>query len=157
MLKERRQQKIVNLIRARRVETQQELTDLLERAGFAVTQSSVSRDLEELGVVKVHGAYTLPMLSGGNGKRGAARDMLASGLVSLDLAGDALIVAKCDAGLASAIAERIDRAHVAGIVGTLAGENTVFIATTDAKTRRKALKEIWELFTAPLTHRFIDD
>jgi transcriptional regulator of arginine metabolism len=139
MEKERRHRKITNLIRAKRIETQQELTDYLERAGFAVTQSSVSRDLEELGIVKVRGAYTLPQTQNGKG----ALDI---GLLALDLAGDALIVAKCDAGMASAVAERIDRAHVAGVVGTLAGENTVFIATTDAKTRRTAMRRILELF-----------
>lgn len=137
--KERRQQKIINLIRAKRVETQQDLTAFLERAGFAVTQSSVSRDLEEIGVVKVHGIYTLPQIRHGtNG--------LNVGLLSLDLAGDALIVAKSEAGLASAVAERIDRAHINGIVGTIAGENTVFIAVTEAKIRRGVMKKILELF-----------
>lgn len=137
MDKERRQQKILSLIRAKRIGTQQELTAQLERAGVAVTQSSVSRDLVELGVVKQHGYYTLPQ-----GRGGAA----AHGLLALDLAGDCLVVAKCEPGLASAVAVEIDRAHIEEVVGTLAGEDTVFVAVHGSKARRAALKKIWELF-----------
>ncbi|MGH9901717.1 MAG: arginine repressor, partial [Pyrinomonadaceae bacterium] len=115
MDKERRQQKILNLIRARRVGTQQELAEQLERAGVLATQSSISRDLEELGVVKQHGRYTIP--------RAGANGASERGLLSLDAAGDCLVVAKCEPGMASAVAVVIDRAGVEEIVGTLAGED----------------------------------
>jgi transcriptional regulator of arginine metabolism len=136
MQKETRQQRILSLIRARRIGTQDELTTHLERAGVVATQSSISRDLVELGVVKHHGHYTLPRST-----NGAAR-----GLLSLDTAGDVLIVAKCDSGMASAVAVEIDRATISEIVGTLAGEDTIFIAVTDRKAQRAAIKKIWELF-----------
>jgi transcriptional regulator of arginine metabolism len=136
MQKETRQQKILSLIRAKRIGTQEELTAHLERAGVAATQSSVSRDLVELGIVKHHGHYTLPRST-----NGAAR-----GLLSLDTAGDVLVVAKCDSGLASAVAVEIDRAMIPEIVGTLAGEDTIFIAVTDRKAQRTVIKRIWELF-----------
>src|SRR5579885_3693706 len=74
MHKTKRQQKILSLIRARRIGTQQELTAMLDRAGFAATQSSVSRDLEELGVVKHNGHYTLPRATDGSASRSASRD-----------------------------------------------------------------------------------
>src|ERR1700755_2546221 len=119
MHKTRRQHKIISLINARRIGTQQELTALLERAGFVATQSSVSRDLVELGVVKTNGHYTLPRATDGASKRG---------LLSLEAAGDALVVAKCEPGLASAVAVEIDRAGVAEVVGTLAGGGPVFLA-----------------------------
>src|SRR5205085_10392194 len=77
MHKTKRQQKILSLIRARRIGTQQELSAMLERAGFVVTQSSISRDLEELGVVKHHGYYTMPR----------AGDGASRGLLGLDPAG----------------------------------------------------------------------
>ncbi|PYS48330.1 MAG: hypothetical protein DMF68_13440 [Acidobacteria bacterium] len=137
MQKETRQQKILNLIRAKRIGTQDELTAHLERAGFAVTQSSVSRDLVELGIVKHNGHYTLPRSS--KGARGR-------GLLSLDTAGDVLIVAKCEPGIASAVAVEIDRASIPEIVGTLAGEDTIFIAATERKAQRTAMKKVWELF-----------
>jgi transcriptional regulator of arginine metabolism len=137
MQKETRQQRILSLIRAKRIGTQEELTAHLERAGVAATQSSVSRDLVELGIVKHHGHYTLP----GNANGKAAR-----GLLSLDTAGEVLVVAKCDSGMASAVAVGIDRAQIPEIVGTLAGEDTIFIAVTDRKAQRTAIKRIWELF-----------
>jgi len=137
MNKETRQQKILSLISAKRIGTQDELTAYLERAGVVATQSSISRDLVELGVVKHHGHYTLPRSTNGSAARG---------LLSLDTAGDALIVAKCDSGMASAVAVEIDRAAIPEIVGTLAGEDTIFIAVADRKTQRTAIKKIWELF-----------
>jgi transcriptional regulator of arginine metabolism len=56
------------------------------------------------------------------------------------------VVARCEPGLASAVAVEIDRAGVSEIVGTLAGEDTVFVAVTDSKAQRAAIKKIWELF-----------
>ncbi|HJQ30643.1 MAG TPA: hypothetical protein VJ866_00610 [Pyrinomonadaceae bacterium] len=137
MHKTKRQQKIIGLIRARRIGTQQELTALLERAGFVATQSSISRDLEELGVVKHNGHYTLPRAS-----EGAA----ARGLHGLEAAGDSLVVAKCEPGLASAVAVQIDRAGIPEIVGTLAGEDTIFIAVHERKAQRAVMKKVLELF-----------
>ncbi|HEV8430208.1 MAG TPA: hypothetical protein VGQ41_20060 [Pyrinomonadaceae bacterium] len=136
MNKRERQQKILSLIQARPVGTQENLRALLERAGVPATQSSVSRDLEELGVVKHHGHYTLPRTNGA-----ATR-----GLLSLDQAGDTLIIARTVPGLASAVAVEIDAAPIIEIVGTIAGEDTIFIAVRDAKSQRAAIKEIWNLF-----------
>ena len=137
MNKETRQKKILSLIRARRIGTQEELRELLERGGMEATQSSVSRDLLELGIVKHHGAYALPQATGGAGRRG---------LLSLEAAGDSLVVARCEPGLASAVAVEIDRAGVSDIVGTLAGEDTVFIAARERKSQRVVIKKVWEIF-----------
>jgi len=139
MGKDKRQQKLLSMIRARPVSTQGELAAHLERAGFAATQSSISRDLEELGVVKRRGRYVVPHAE----SNGAA----ARGLVSLEVAGDALVVARCEPGLASAVAVEIDGAHFAEIVGTIAGEDTIFIAVSERKAQRTVIKKIWELFT----------
>ena len=64
MNKRERQQKILGLIQAKPIGTQADLRSLLERTGVPATQSSLSRDLEELGVVKHHGHYTLPRTNG---------------------------------------------------------------------------------------------
>ena len=137
MEKEKRQHKILSLIRAKHIGTQQELAAHLERAGVVATQSSVSRDLEELGIIKQQGRYTLPHRADGAAARG---------LLSLDVAGESLVVAKCEPGLASAVAVEIDRAAFDEIVGTLAGEDTIFIAVAERKAQRPAMKKIWELF-----------
>src|ERR1043166_6143465 len=136
MLKHERQKRILNLIRAKPIATQEALRDHLERAGVSATQSSLSRDLEELGVVKHHGFYALPHANGDS----------ARGLLSLDVAGDVLIVARCLPGRASSVAVEIDDAAIPEIVGTLAGEDTIFVATRDSKSQRTAIKKIWEIF-----------
>ena len=136
MLKRDRQKKILNLIRARPVPTQEALRAHLERAGVSATQSSVSRDLEELGIVKHDGKYSLPHSNGDSTR----------GLLALDTAGEVLIIAKCLPGRASAVAVEIDDAAIPQIVGTLAGEDTIFIAARDQKSQRAVIKKIWELF-----------
>ena len=137
MFKTKRQEKILGLIKARSIKKQDDLTAQLERSGFPATQSSVSRDLIELGVVKVNGVYALPQTSS---------KASSHGLLSLDTAGDILIVAKCEAGLASAVAVQIDNANISEIVGTVAGDDTIFIAVKDRKEQRNAVKKIWEIF-----------
>src|SRR5689334_15405977 len=136
MNKRERQQKILSLIQAKPIGTQEDLRALLERAGVAATQSSVSRDLEELGIVKRHGRYALPHANGDSTR----------GLLSLDAAGDVLVIARCLPGRASAVAVEIDDAAFPEVVGTLAGEDTIFIATRDLKSQRAAMKRIWQLF-----------
>jgi len=136
MNKRDRQQKLISIITTHRVTTQTELAERLARAGVVATQSSVSRDLEELGIVKRDGRYAVPQASSG-----------ARGLLSLEAAGDVLLVAKCEAGMASAVAVEIDRVAMPEIVGTLAGEDTVFIAVADRKAQRAATKKIWVLFS----------
>lgn len=137
MDKEKRHQKILSLIRGRRIGTQQELAGQLGRAGFVATQSSISRDLEELGVVKQHGHYTLPAAPSGAAARG---------LLGLEPAGECLVVARCEPGLASAVAVEIDRAAIPEIVGTIAGEDTIFIAVRERKAQRAAVRKVWGLF-----------
>ena len=136
MNKHDRQQKILSLIRAKPIGTQEDLRSLLDQTGTPTTQSSLSRDLEELGVVKHHGHYTLPRANGG-----AAR-----GLLSLDQAGEILVIARTVPGLASAVAVEIDAAALPEIVGTIAGEDTIFIAVREAKAQRTTMKKVWELF-----------
>jgi transcriptional regulator of arginine metabolism len=136
MRKSLRQKKLLSLVRAKRFANQAVLRDSLERAGFPTTQSSLSRDLEELGIVKHRGHYAIP-----KSESGAAR-----GLLSLDLCGENFVIARTEAGLASGVAVEIDGAVISEIVGTLAGEDTIFIAVPDAKAQRTAMKKIWELF-----------
>jgi len=136
MQKSVRQQRLLSLIKAKPFGTQAELRDQLERAGVPTTQSSLSRDMDELGIVKHHGHYTTPRTNGA-----AAR-----GLLSLDPAGENLVIARTEPGLASAVAVEIDGAAFSEIVGTIAGEDTIFVAVRDQKAQRAVTKKIWELF-----------
>src|SRR4029434_994831 len=121
MQKDLRQKKLLTLIKAKPFATQAELRDSLEQAGVPATQSSLSRDLEELGVVKHRGHYTMRRANGP-----AAR-----GLLGLDLSGDNLVVARTEPGLASAVAVAIDGAAIEEIVCALAGEATSLVDVRD--------------------------
>jgi len=137
VLKEKRQQTIRDLIKANNLASQNELAELLSATGFSVNQSSVSRDLDELRVIKANGFYALPEVLKGNQK---------FGLLSLNTAGEILIVAKCEPGLASAVAVRIDNAKLSEIVGTIAGDDTIFIAVKNAKSQKAAIRKLWNVF-----------
>ncbi|HEV8158989.1 MAG TPA: hypothetical protein VGP58_08160 [Pyrinomonadaceae bacterium] len=136
MLKEKRQQTILDLIRAQNIERQDELTESLSKKGFSATQSSVSRDLDELGIIKINGHYSLPQ----------AQTKQDFGLFSLKAGGENLIVAKCGSGLASAVCVRIDHEKINEIIGTIAGDDTIFIAVKDKKSQKATMKIIWEMF-----------
>ncbi|HEU5245495.1 MAG TPA: hypothetical protein VFU09_00235 [Candidatus Udaeobacter sp.] len=133
----KRQEKTLALVQARRITTQQKLLHLLERAGVPATQSSVSRDLEELGIVKHRGFYRLPQAPDGASARG---------LLRLVPAGDCMLVARCEPGLASGIAVEIDRAQISEIAGTIAGDDTIFVALVKPNLQRTATRKIWEVF-----------
>jgi len=137
MHKVERQNAIRELIQSQEFHSQIELTTRLADAGVVATQASVSRDLDEMGVVKAHGIYTLP------GRNGRASEF---GPISLQTVGHNLIVAKTLSGLASAVTVRIDSAAIPGVVGTIAGDDTIFIAVRDHKTQLSALKQITGVF-----------
>ena len=137
MIKEKRHQKIRDLIQTKNIGTQDELAEFLSEAGYYVTQSSVSRDLEQIGVVKIQRFYALPKTNISTPK---------FGLLSLETAGENLIVARCESGLASAVAVRIDNAKLLELVGTIAGDDTIFIVVKDMKLQKALIKKIWELF-----------
>ena len=137
MQKEQRQTAILKVITANQIGRQEELAEILEKKGFSVNQSSVSRDLLELGIIKVGGFYALPQ---------KPKSAVVFGLVSLEIAGENLVVAKTESGLASACAVRIDSAGIEEIVGTIAGDDTIFIAVRGNKEQKAVLKKVWELF-----------
>jgi len=137
-MKRQRQAKILEIVSGNRIATQQDLAEELARRGFAVTQSSMSRDIAELGLAKLNGYYVAP-----------ESELAGSGTINgLDTAGDNLIVIKTEVGLAQPIALTIDREHIAEIVGTLAGDDTILVAVKNAAAQRVALKKIVKLFTA---------
>lgn len=119
------------------ISTQGELSALLDKKGISATQSSISRDLVELGIIKVGGFYALPE---------TRSEENIFGLKSLETAGNNLIVAKCELGMASAACVKLDAAEIKEIVGTVAGEDTIFIAVKDAKTQKIVIKRIWKIF-----------
>ena len=137
MVKAERQDAILKLIGAMRIARQSELVQTLRDHGFEVTQASVSRDLEDLGIVKINGAYSQPERAG---------NAFGIGLINIEPAGDSMIVAKTYSGLASASAVRIDAAKIEDIIGTIAGDDTIFIAVKGHREQKAVIKRLRELF-----------
>ncbi len=137
MHKRVRHEILLSLIGSEPIASQAILASRLTDAGFSVTQASVSRDLDELGVVKINGRYCMPP---------KANALAEFGPVSFDTAGSNLIVGKCASGLASAITVRIDAESFAEIVGTIAGDDTIFIAVKDAADQEKVVTALMEMF-----------
>lgn len=135
MHKKDRQKSILSLIGSSPIGSQGELAARLVEQGFTVTQASVSRDLDEMGVIKSDGHYTLPKATGS-----------ALGEVAFNTAGEILIVGRCASGLASAVTVKIDAANLPEIVGTIAGDDTIFIAVKDHKAQTAVLKKVGEIF-----------
>lgn len=120
------------LIQSETISRQDELVSRLRHMGFEVTQSSISRDLSALGVGKIAGAYALP----------PARDQGFPGLVSGISAGDNLVVIKTEVAAANLVAARLDSNNFPEVIGTLAGDDTVFVATTSRDAQRQLLRRL---------------
>ena len=135
--KKRRQQILLSLIQRKKISTQSELAEALAKLKVPTTQSSMSRDLEELGIIKVHGFYVSPASTAAFAPRG---------LLAVEAAGDALVVAKCESGLASAVTVEIDKAGLPEIVGTIAGDDTIFIAVKGKSAQKSAMEKIRKVF-----------
>jgi transcriptional regulator of arginine metabolism len=136
--------RIVELIRNRAVRSQTELAELLAAHGVQVTQATLSRDLEELGAVKVGGAYLIPE----DGKR-PLRDaehaparlirLLRELLTGVDASGN-LAILRTPPGAAQFLASALDRSGLTDVVGTIAGDDTILVVARDV-TGGKALAE----------------
>jgi transcriptional regulator of arginine metabolism len=116
-----------------------ELVDLLRGQGISATQSSVSRDLRDLGVGWVGGRYALPSEHDANDP-GVAE--ISGFLRSIRPAGANLTVILTMAGTAQAVALAIDRAGWPELVGTMAGDDTVFVATSSAHDQKRFTRRL---------------
>ncbi len=139
----KRHLKILELISTRAVHTQEELAEALASEGWEVTQSSVSRDIAALRLVKTGGAYRRPTTSATPVDPDERR--IADGVLTVDQAGDALIVLHTPPGEANRVAVAIDRLAWPDVVGTIAGDDTIFLAVKDAHAQRKVTGEVRKL------------
>ncbi len=137
---------IVELVRARRVATQGELQRLLRERGIAVTQATLSRDLAQLG------AHRAPLPGGGTAYEvdgaPAARDGAMAEFVIGVRDAAALVVVQTVPGAAQAIAAQLDRARLPAVVGTLAGDDTIFVVPDRRTSPRRLAAELAKRFAA---------
>ncbi len=138
-MKSDRHAKILNIIREHPIETQDELLELLGRQGFNVTQATVSRDIKELRLVKTLGGdgkyrYSVSDSSTEDIRTNFAQ-IFSSSVKSVDCAQN-LVVVKTLSGMANAVCAALDSTAKDSVVGTIAGDDTIFIACrTDEKAR----------------------
>lgn len=138
-----RQARIVAILSAQQVRSQSELAALLAGEGIEVTQATLSRDLEELGAIKLRGvdggagAYVVPEdgspVRGVTGGTERVSRLLGELLVSVDASGN-LAVLRTPPGAADYLASAIDRAALPDVVGTIAGDDTIFVVAREPVT-----------------------
>lgn len=134
-----RQTEILSLLQSHNVRNQGDLVDLLEQKGIKATQSSISRDLRALGVGWIGGRYTLPAE---HDERDPGVSEISHFLRAMRPAGAHLTVILTMAGAAQAVGLAIDRAGWPEVVGTMAGDDTVFAATASARDQRRLLRRL---------------
>jgi len=137
--KHRRQQVIIDQISRKTISSQEDLKASLMTAGVDVTQATLSRDLKELGVVKIvadNGQYKYTL----SGPADRIR------ILSCEASGN-LLVLKTSNGLAPAVAYEVDSLDMPEILGTVAGENTVFIVTAQGADNERARAVLWDRLT----------
>ena len=136
-MKVQRHRVILEIVENGNIETQEELAGALRSRGFNVTQATVSRDIKELRLLKVltdHGAYRYAVAERAEqGLSERLRRVFAETVLSIDVAAN-LIVIKTLPGSAHVAAELADTMRWQETVGTLAGDNTIFVAVRDAES-----------------------
>jgi transcriptional regulator of arginine metabolism len=144
----RRRTLLAKIIREQTVGRQAELVALLRQLGFEATQSSVSRDLRELGVAKVGDRYVLAEngLAEGTGSSKDAFSALRQFVHERKTAGVNLTVLKTRVGSAQSVAVAIDGARWPEVVGTISGDDTIFIATAGAREQAQLGERLRDLF-----------
>lgn len=129
-MKVERHSKIVELIGKYEIETQEELADYLNQAGYQVTQATVSRDIRELKLTKVQGEggkQHYVVLQNHSSFSDKYIRILRDGFTSMDMAQNILVI-KTGSGMAMAVAAALDAIHFHEIVGCIAGDDTIMCA-----------------------------
>ena len=147
-MKKRRHEKILQIISNNTVDTQEELLRLLREEGFDVTQATVSRDIKELRLIKTQTGsgryrYTAPK----DGSRDISSrffSLFSENTLSVQNACN-MVVIKSLTGMAQAVCAAMDSLHWDGIVGTLAGDDTIFVVTKDEECARRFTEELRQM------------
>ena len=134
MNRRERQGAILELVRDRALSTQAEVAAALREAGYDVVQTTVSRDIAELGLVKVRAPSGRLVYAPPGGSDADRLRALGSAMrryaVTVEAAGQ-LVVVTTPSGYANALAQAMDEASHPSVAGTLAGDNTIFVAARD--------------------------
>lgn len=136
-MKKRRQAKIIELISQNPIETQEELQDMLMKYGFEVTQATISRDIKELRLVKDLSSEGRYVYSSGKKSMDVinhrAGGIFNDTIITIDYAINTVVI-KCFTGMANAVCAAIDSMNLDEILGSIAGDDTIFILCRNEET-----------------------
>ena len=135
-----RRQLIMELLANHHIHNQTELVQLLRVKGYEATKSSVSRDLRDLGAAKLKGGYSLPERSDQDNEQSLG--MVSEFVRALRSAGPNLIVINTAIGAANRVALVLDRVSWPEIVGTVSGDDTIFVATTGMAAQKRLVARL---------------
>lgn len=140
-----RHKRIVDLVTSRRVQSQQELQELLSDEGISTTQATLSRDLQDLGVLKGPGGYVMgEAVTSPEDRAKRLEQALRRELLSAETAGT-LVVLRTRPGHANSLASEFDSATVPLAVGTIAGDDTIFVAARSTAQAKSLAAQLLEL------------
>jgi transcriptional regulator of arginine metabolism len=139
-----RRSAILRIIRGAAVRNQDELVRLLHREGVEATQSSISRDLRDLGVLKASGRYLPPLQE--TSRTQTDFDTLRQFVRSVATAGASLTILRTTIGAAQSVAAAIDKAEWPEVVGTISGDDTIFLATDTGRAQAQVVERLRSLF-----------
>jgi|SRR5690554_2510662 transcriptional regulator of arginine metabolism len=143
-----RQTKILEIISKKDIETQEELVAELKKVNFNVTQATVSRDIKELGLIKVLGEsrkYKYALEKTGNSNISVKlTNLFRESVISIDSANN-LIVVKTLSGSANAAAVMVDKSGYDGVLGCIAGDDTFLIVCRNEEVVEKVLQKLHDI------------
>lgn len=148
-MKQKRQEKILEIISKNDVDTQSSLMELLKQSGFSATQATLSRDIRELRLIKVMTdtglyKYDVPTQDKVSELSTKFRSIFSEAVVSIDYAFH-IVVLKCHTGMANAACAALDNMKIRDVVGSLAGDDTVFILLRNEQQALKLVSEIRQI------------
>lgn len=150
-MKIRRKFAIIDIISNQRISTQEELCEILKNSGYDVTQATVSRDVKELQLIKIPDSqgyyYALPDNSPILNSHERMRRLFQDSVISIDYSKN-IVVIKTLPGAAQSIASLIDTAELENVLGTVAGDDTIFIVVKPLKAVKGIVKDFQELINS---------
>lgn len=149
MTGDRRQRhlKILELISTHAIRTQEELSEALAQEGWDVTQSSVSRDIAALHLLKVDGAYQRPSVAQ-RPRHDPDERRIVEGVLTIEPAGDALVVLHTPPGEANRVGAALDRLAWPDMLGNISGDDTIFVAVRNPAAQRRIVAAVRRLSKA---------
>lgn len=147
-MKSSRHELIIQLVNGRVIDTQESLRAALEENGVTVTQATLSRDIKELSLIKITdelgvSRYAVPRLSRQGFEQGSGETMtlLRTAVVGVDYAMNTVVV-KCQVGMAQAVCAKLDGTEIENALGTIAGDDTIFMLMRTEKDAERLVREL---------------